>query len=210
MDRRTTLKWMLTAAATLPVLQLAGCGDERQPTAKRPAGKGYGTDPGLLETYAPGQLWPLILTPEQRRIATGLCDLILPAGADGAGAVAVGVVDFINEWVSAPYPQQAEDRDTILAGFTWLDAEARRRFSRSFAMSDAAQRTAICDAICHAPKARQEDAAAAAFFARYRDLTLGGFATSPEGRLYLGYVGNVPLQRFDGPPPEVRKLVGVE
>lgn len=209
MDRRATLKWMLAATATLPLLQLTGCGDAPQPPAKRPAGKGYGTDPDLLETYAPGKLWPLILTSDQRRIATGLCNLILPDSADGPGAVAVGVVAFINEWVSAPYPRHAQDRDMILAGFTWLDAEAQRRYSRSFAMSDTAQRTAICDAICYAPKARKEDAAAAAFFARYRDLTLGGFATSPEGRKYLRYVGNVPLQRFDGPPPEVRKLVGV-
>ena len=122
----------------------------------------------------------------------------------------MGVVDFIDEWISAPYPQHRRDRGTILAGFTWLDEQAQRRFSRGFAGSDAAQRTAICDAIRYAPGATKRDAAAAAFFARYRDLTAGGFATSPEGRRYLGYVGNVPLQRFDGPPPEVRKLVGVE
>ena len=42
-----------------------------------------------------------------------------------------------------------------------------------------------------------------------RDLTIGGFCTSPLGRQYLGYVGNVPLTSFDGPPPEVLKLVGV-
>jgi hypothetical protein len=49
----------------------------------------------------------------------------------------------------------------------------------------------------------------AAHFARYRDLTAGGFYTTPQGRKDVRYVGNVPLPRFDGPPPEVLKRVGL-
>lgn len=206
MDRRTSLKWMLSAAA-LPLMHLTGCSSEPTPTL--PSGVGYGTDPDLLKVYGPGSIWPLTLGERQRRIATALCDLIVPADADGPGAVAVGVVDFINEWVSAPYPQQAADRKLILAGFDWLDAQAQQRFSRGFGESSAPQRSAICDDICYLPRARDEFKQAAEFFARYRDLTIGGFCTSPQGRQYLGYVGNVPLASFDGPPPEVLKLVGV-
>lgn len=206
MDRRTSLKWMLSAAA-LPLVHLTGCSSE--PTPALPSGVGYGTDPDLLKVYGPGSIWPLTLDERQRRIATALCDLIVPADADGPGAVAVGVVDFINEWVSAPYPQQVADRKLILAGFDWLDAQAEQRFSRGFGESGASQRSAICDDICYLPKARAEFKQAAEFFARYRDLTIGGFSTSPQGRQYLGYVGNVPLASFDGPPPEVLKLVGV-
>jgi hypothetical protein len=207
MDRRTSLKWMLSAASALPLMQLTGCSSE--PPPKLPSGVGYGTDPDLLKVYGPGVLWPLTLSERQRRIATALCDLIVPADADGPGAVAVGVVDFINEWVSAPYPQQAADRKVLLAGFDWLDAQAEQRFSRSFGESSVSQRREICDGICYLPKARAEFRQAAEFFARYRDLTIGGFCTSPRGRQYLGYVGNVPLASFDGPPPEVLKLVGV-
>ncbi len=206
MDRRTSLKWMLSAAA-LPLMHLTGCSSEPTPTL--PSGVGYGTDPDLLKVYGPGSIWPLTLDERQRRIATALCDLIVPADADGPGAVAVGVVDFINEWVSAPYPQQAADRKLILAGFDWLDTQAQQRFSRGFGESSASQRGAISDDICYLPKARAEFKQAAEFFARYRDLTIGGFCTSPQGRQYLGYVGNVPLASFDGPPPEVLKLVGV-
>jgi len=206
MDRRTSLKWMLSAAA-LPLVHLTGCSSEPAPTL--PSGVGYGTDPDLLKVYGPGSIWPLTLDERQRRIATALCDLIVPADADGPGAVAVGVVDFINEWVSAPYPQQTADRKLILAGFDWLDAQAQQRFSRGFGESSASQRSAICDDICYLPRARAEFKQAAEFFARYRDLTIGGFSTSPQGRQYLGYVGNVPLASFDGPPPEVLKLVGV-
>jgi hypothetical protein len=207
MDRRTSLKWMLSAASALPLMQLTGCSSE--PPPKLPSGVGYGTDPDLLKVYGPGVLWPLTLSERQRRITTALCDLIVPADADGPGAVAVGVVDFINEWVSAPYPQQAADRKVLLAGFDWLDAQAEQRFSRSFGESSVSQRREICDGICYLPKARAEFRQAAEFFARYRDLTIGGFCTSPRGRQYLGYVGNVPLASFDGPPPEVLKLVGV-
>jgi hypothetical protein len=170
---------------------------------------GYGTDPDLLKVYGPDSVWPLTLDERQRRIATALCDLIVPADAEGPGAVAIGVVDFINEWVSAPYPQQTADRKLVLAGFDWLDAQAEQRFSRSFGEASASQRSAICDDICYLPKARAEFEQAAEFFARYRDLTIGGFCTSPQGRQYLGYVGNVPLASFEGPPPEVLKLVGV-
>jgi hypothetical protein len=206
MDRRTSLKWMLSAAA-LPLVHLTGCSSEPAPTL--PSGVGYGTDPDLLKVYGPGSVWPLTLDERQRRIATALCDLIVPADADGPGAVAVGVVDFINEWVSAPYPQQTADRKLVLAGFDWLDAQADQRFSRGFGESSVSQRSAICDDICYLPRARAEFKQAAEFFARYRDLTIGGFTTSPQGRQYLGYVGNVPLTSFDGPPPEVLKLVGV-
>lgn len=206
MDRRTSLKWMLSAAA-LPLLQLTGCSPE--PPPRLPSGVGYGTDPDLIKVYGPGSIWPLTLSGQQRRIATALCDLIVPADAHGPGAVAVGVVDFINEWISAPYRQQAVDRELILAGFDWLDAQAEQRYSRDFGQCSAGQRSAICDDICYLPKTRGEFKQAAEFFARYRDLTIGGFCTSPQGRQYLGYVGNVPLARFDGPPPEVLKLVGV-
>ncbi|WP_407351684.1 gluconate 2-dehydrogenase subunit 3 family protein [Luteimonas sp. R10] len=207
MDRRTSLKWMLSAASALPLMQLTGCSSE--PPPKLPSGVGYGADPDLLKVYGPGVLWPLTLSARQRRIATALCDLIVPADADAPGAVGVGVVGFIDEWVSAPYPQQAADHELILPGFDWLDAQAEQRFSRSFGESSASQRRAICDDICYLPRARAEFRQAAEFFARYRDLTIGGFCTSPQGRQYLGYVGNVPLASFDGPPPEVLELVGV-
>ncbi|HYP15660.1 MAG TPA: hypothetical protein VEQ65_00505, partial [Opitutus sp.] len=49
----------------------------------------------------------------------------------------------------------------------------------------------------------------AAFFARFRDLTAGGFYTTPQGMKDLGYIGNVPLPSFDGPPPELLKKLGL-
>ena len=198
---------MLTAATTLPLGSLgltpaayaAGAG----------AAKPYGSDPKLIDGYHPGELWPLTLTPAQRALATVLCDTIIPADEISPSASAVGVVDFVDEWISAPYPRQREDRKTVLDGFAWLNAEAKRRHGKSTTALSAEQLHGICDDICYLPKARPEFRAAAKFFARYRDLTTGGFYTTPQGRKDLQYIGNVPLPRFDGPPLEVLKKVGL-
>lgn len=218
-DRRTTIKWMLSAAATVPVLSLTGCDSDPTPgtpakpsagDAASPATAGYGRDANLTRHYARGDVWPLTMSEAQRGTATVLSRLILPADADGPGAVEVGVVDFIDEWISAPYPQQQRDRELILQGFAWLDEESMRRFGKgSFAVLQPEQQAAICDDICYLPKASEAHRQAATFFARYRDLTAGGFCTSPQGRTYLRYVGNTPMASFEGPPREVLERVGL-
>ncbi|HEX7917362.1 gluconate 2-dehydrogenase subunit 3 family protein [Rudaea sp.] len=204
MDRRTTIKWMLAAAA----LPLA-----RDPlhaaTAPKAQAKPYGQDPKLLNVYHPGELWPLTFNAAQRRTATVLCDAIIPADATSPSASAVGVVDFLDEWISAPYPAQQKDRAIVLKGLHWLDRESGRRFFKPAHELDAQQLHAICDDICYLPKARPHFVEAARFFARYRDLTASGFYTTPEGRKDLQFVGNVPLASFDGPPLEVLKKVGL-
>jgi hypothetical protein len=198
MDRRTLIRWVMAVAATAP-------GWERvawTSAASAPAASGYGTDPDLTKTYRPGELWPLTFSPAQRDLAAALCALIIPADERSPGAADVGVHFFIDEWVSAPYPRHVQDRGLILSGFAWLDEAANARFGLSFADASESQRRAICDEICWESKAAPEHATAARFFARFRDLTADGFYTTPEGTKDLGYTGNVPLARFDGPPPE--------
>jgi len=162
-----------------------------------------------VNTYKAGELWPLTFSAKQRNTATVLSDLIIPADEMSPSASAVGVIDFIDEWISAPYKPNQKDRHTVLEGFDWLDRESAKRYSKSFAALDQAQQRAICDDICHAAKAKPKFANAAKFFARYRDLTAGGFYTTPDGRKDLQYVGNTPLKSFDGPPLEVLKKVGL-
>eukprot|EP01031_Cornospumella_fuschlensis_P011794 gene11794-14414_t len=76
MDRRTAIKWMLTAAASVSVLDRAALGAETPTAAK--AAVGYGTDPDLVKIYKPGDVWGLTFTDTQRRTATALCDVIIP------------------------------------------------------------------------------------------------------------------------------------
>jgi hypothetical protein len=207
MDRRTTIKWVLAAGAAWP---LQGNGAARAdfgatvptvptvPTA--PTARGYGVDPNLVANYRPGELWPLTFTAAQRRLAGILADIIIPADDHSPSASAVGVVEFIDEWLSAPYPAHQRDRDIVLGGFAWLDAEAARRAAKGFADLDTSLQHRICDDICDEARAASALGAAARFFALYRDLTAGGFYSTPAGRKDLNFIGNVPLTRFDGPP----------
>lgn len=203
-DRRRAIQWMLAAAATISVRDTAmAVGD------KVPAAKGYGPDPSMVKFYQPGDVWPLTFTDAQRRTARALCDLIIPADASSPSASALGVPDFIDEWISSPYPAQAPDRRIVVDGFKWLDEEAQRRFQGVFADLKSEQQTALCDDLALGAKAKPEHKQPAAFFKRYRDLTAGGYYTTPEGMLAIGYVGNRPSATLEGPPPEALRHVGL-
>ncbi len=200
MERREAIKWMIAASATVAWLDRAALGTAGPPAAA-PTG-GYGNDPDLQRDYHAGDFWPLVFTEGQRRTAAALCDLIIPADAKSPSAAALGVPEFIDEWVSAPYPGHEEDRRVIVAGLDWLDAESQRRFSADFSALVWGQKSQICDDICYAPNAKPEHQPAAEFFRRFRNLTAGGFYTTSEGMKDIGYVGNVPLAAFPGPPSE--------
>ena len=215
MDRRTSIKWVLAVSASWPLLRArTGSAAEAVPAEAARAEplralKGYGTDPDLLKTYHPGEVWPLILSAPQRQLAGVLSDLIVPADEHSGSATSVGVVDFIDEWVSAPYPDCRRDSPIVLAGFGWLETEAARRFGKGFVALDPGQQTGICDDICDAARAAPERRDAARFFAVYRDLTAAGFYSTPVGRKDLGYIGNVPLKSFDGPPVELLRRLNL-
>jgi Gluconate 2-dehydrogenase subunit 3 len=210
MDRRTTIKWMFAAAATAPSLQVSFAADETAVARDVAAGqKGYGTDPDLVKEWKAGGPWPLTLTDSGRKTTRALADLIMPADDHSPAASAVGIVDFIDEWISAPYPQQQGDREIVLAGLSWIEAESQKRFGKGFAAITDSERSAIADNICSVAKAKPVFASAAKFFAKFRDLTAGGFYTTPVGMKDIGYVGNVPLATFDGPPLEALKKAGL-
>lgn len=204
-DRRVAIQWMLTAAATIALRDTDSfAADDTATLAKA---KGYGPDPSMVTIYKPGDVWPLTLTEPQRRTARALCDVIIPADDTSPSASAVGVPDFIDEWISSPYPAQAGDRRLVLEGLKWIDDEANRRFMKAYADLTHDQQTALCEDIANPAKARPEHKSAVTFFKRYRDLTAGGYYTTPEGMKAIGYVGNRPSGTFEGPPIEALKHV---
>jgi len=207
-DRRLAIKWMLAASAGAMLAsplalraQAAG--------AAAPSGKGYGTDPDLMKPYKPGDFWPLTLTDAQRRDAAALCDVIIPAEGANPSASSVGVVDFVDEWVSAPYPDNVKDRPVILDGLAWVAAAAQKRFGGAFADAADAQRLALCEEMAPEAPEHSELHAASKFFRRFRNLTAAGYFTTPPGMKDLGYVGNRPGATFDGPPPELVAKLGL-
>jgi hypothetical protein len=211
--RRDTLAWLMRAIS-LTAVGPAAAFRASAAAATAPIGPGYGTDPDLRHPTRP---WPLTLDQDQLKTVTRLADLILPADAHSPAASAVGVPEFVDEWVSAPYPDQMADRPVLLAGLQWLDQAAGGRFVD---LSDA-KAGEILDSICgeytergrpaRAPAPLAGDGAgetpalreAANFFRRFRAICITGFYTTPEGWADIGYVGNKPSNGYDGPPPEV-------
>jgi hypothetical protein len=212
MDRRDTLAWLARALAlgVSPTNLFAGppLGTpavtppiQADAEAQAPASvHGYGPDPDLANPTIP---WPLTLTPDQRRTVTRLADLLLPADERSPAASALGVPEFVDEWVSAPYPLQRADRNLLEAGLRWLEARAGGRFPSL----DAAAAGLILDEICDARSA--PDDVPAAFFGRVRQICLIGYYSSNVGMADLGYVGNQPSTRFTGPPTEILARLGL-
>lgn len=199
MDRRQAIKWMVTASAAFSALDPAGL--------LAASSHGYGTDPNLMQVYKPGDLWPLTFTAQQHKTVSALCDLILPADEASPSASQLKVPDFLDEWISAPYPTQQADRELLLRGLKWLDTESTRKFKKEFVELSEPQQRQICDAICSVEHAAPALKSAAQFFDKFRELAMGGFYTTPEGFKDIRYLGNIPLQKFDGPPPEVLRYL---
>jgi hypothetical protein len=206
MPRRLALKWLAAAAAGMALAGRLELAAAQVPTK---SGKPIGPDPILNKEYKPGELWPLVMTPAQRRAAAALADLIIPPDQGGLKPSQLAVHEFIDEWISSPYDQTAKDRPIILAGLDFIDAEAQQRHKTLFAELTAAQQAGIADAICGATTVEKAYRPQVKFFDRFRHLTAGGYFTTPQGMQELGYVGNRPTPTFAGPTPEALKHLGL-
>ena len=194
LSRREALKWLAATAAWsgIPQLGLAA------PAAAGSAG--YGTDPVLiLPSHGP---WRRLLNARQLAAMARLSDLILPPGAGQPLPSEVGLAEFINEWVSAPYPKQRADYTLITEGLANLESQAQRRFRKTLTALDAGQLGQLLDAA--AAEAKPE------FFLRLRYLVVGGYYTTDVGVKEIGYVGNVVLTSYPGVPPHVAEVLEAE
>jgi hypothetical protein len=196
LSRREALKRVIGLSVALSALEM--------PAFANTPLRGIGNDPNLLKKEIP---WPLILSDAEMKTVKVLGDIIIPADENGPEASAVGVPEFINEWVSAPYEQQQGDLKTLRKGLVWLDAESQKRFGKIYSEAATEQQTAILDDIVkEGTDARKQ---AYNFFKMFRDRVAGGYYSTPIGWKAIGYVGNTPLAEFPGPPPEVLKHLGL-
>lgn len=198
-DRRLALKWISAASVSLSALTDAG---------GVPEPKGYGPDPDLLKIYQPGDLWPLAFSNAQRNLVIVLCDIIIPADDTSPSASSLGVHDFVDEWISSPYPVQKSDRNGILKGLAWLDEEAGRRGEADFVSLSKTVQLEVCQDLAISAK-RDRRKFPGSFFYQLRNLVAGGYYTTPEGMRDIGYLGNVPMPEWNGPPPEVLEKLGL-
>ena len=110
---------------------------------------------------------------------------------------------FIDEWISAPYPVMRADRELLISGLAWLDAESEHLSNTSFAQASDADRRKVFDLVAWKNKVQPDYARPAEFFARLRTLMIGGFYSLPEGMKDIGYMGNSPSAgEYPGPTPE--------
>lgn len=212
MDRRVALKWISSATASLSISGKFAFGAAAKAgltPAAEPSGTGYGPDPDITTIYKAGDLWPLTLSEDQRALLTVFCDLILPADEQSPSASAVGVPDFIDEWISSPYPGQAGDRTIVLRGLDKLEEEAQTQAGKSFVNAGTEVQLAICGDFAKAARKDSKKDPGRSFL-RLRDLIAGGYYTTPEGMKDIGYRGNISMASWDGPPPEVLEKLGLE
>lgn len=167
--------------------------------ARTPNVAGYGTDPNLVNPVIP---WQRTMTDAQLDLSAALCDVILPADDRSPAASVLGVHEFIDEWVSAPYPQQQDDRELILAGLERLERRSRERFATNFATATSAQQAVLAGTIADRGTSGRVTRDAA-FFARFRYLAVGAFYTTTAGTEDIGYIGNAPISGdYPGPSEE--------
>ena len=207
-DRRVAIKWMLAVSAGAMLARGRALGGAAA-GADAPVEAGYGTDPNLLKPYKAGDYWALTFNQAQRRQAAVLADIILPAEGASPSASSIGVVDFLDEWVSAPYPDNVRDRKIILDGLSWVDDESVRRFGKPFTSAADSEKISLCEEMSRSTQGQPDPGSAHAFFRLLRDLVASGYYTTPMGMRDIGYVGNMPLAKFEGPPAELIQKLGL-
>ena len=208
MNRRHALKWLTgsaAGAATAPIIAAPG--------ATEPAPPAFPTrftfhDPDFSKPITGP--WERLLTESELSTTKVLADIILPKDEHGPAASEIGVHDFINEWISAPYPDQREDCEVIRGGLAWINTESFRRHEKTFAELSHDQQIAIMDDIA-AVNAKPEHAIGAAFFKEFRHLCLGGYYTHSSTWRQLGYVGNISVGGpYPGVPQEIIEKLGLQ
>ncbi len=162
-------------------------------------------------TQPPKFPWEKLLSAEELATTQALADLILPKDDTSPAAAEVGVPDFINEWISADYPQHHEDREIIRGGLGWLSTESFKRFGKRFEELTLEQQSQIADDICDSTKAPPEHRTGAIFFRRFRQLCLGGYYTHSQTWKSLGYIGNISVGGpYPGVPAEIIEKLGLQ
>lgn len=197
-SRRDAVK-MLGLAPMLGVLEWSGAEVDRAARFVR-----------TLEEEGAQQYVPKFFTPAEYRTVRVLVDYVIPRDAKSGSATDAKVPEFMDFMYSDPMQNTSENtKKAMKDGLAWLDAESRKRFSRTFVAATDAQRRQILDDIAWPAKAPEGMADGVAFFNRFRDMTASGFFSSAIGWKDVGYIGNVAVAQWNGCPPAALRRLGV-
>jgi gluconate 2-dehydrogenase gamma chain len=217
LDRRGALKAM-AAAAAVPVLGTFEIGEEQMLRAREAA------ETAVLAEMQGTQYTPKFFTRHEYQTVRTLVDYIIPRDERSGSATDAGVPQYMDFVLSDQTPPPGPPNPTprfyvaptasqinVRGGLAWLDNECADRFGAgtTFLSATDAQRRQVLDDIAWPAKAKPELSHGVAFFTRMRDMTASGFYSSKMGIQDLRYMGNVPMAKWDGCPPEVIAKLGV-
>ena len=142
---------------------------------------------------------PVNFTPDEWRLVRLLVNYVIPADGRSGSATDAGVPEFM-DFILGEY---RGNQQWMREGLSWVNAECRRRFSAGFISCTDVQRRELLDAISYPRRAAESVKPGVEFFNRFRNLTSSGFWSSRIGIADLGYVGNRPVAKWEGTPPNV-------
>src|ERR1700746_324832 len=93
---------------------------------------------GVLTAYT-----PKFFDPHQYKTLRALCETIIPADADSAGAIEAGAPEFIDLLTS----ENTEYQKTLGDGLKWLDSTCTNRYSKAWLDCNPQQQAEILDLI---------------------------------------------------------------
>lgn len=202
MNRRTSLKYMGGAAASLASLTWVACepGEETAVQQHDHANDGQmnvsDADKALMNES--------FFTEHEMQTVQQLSELIIPADERSGGASEAGVPEFI-EFMMKDQPWH---QTGMRGGLRWLDLQSMEQSGQPFVKMSEAQQKQLLDQLAYPEIAKPEMSQGVNFFNNFRDFVATGFYTSKIGIDDLNYVGNR-ANVWQGSPPEVLQRLGV-
>ena len=167
---------------------------------------GYGRYPDYDAIGETGP-WPKIVDDLTKRQLEKYADLILPA-SDGPYGPApspseVGIADFFDDWISAPYPYMSDTRRIVTRGMVWLDAQARHDFGTDWLGTTDEQAKSLLDRMMRADPDTGPMTHQRGMYDHLRKIIIGAYYTTPAGEADLGHVPPAPITGdYPGPTGE--------
>ena len=206
MDRRKSLKLIVTGAIAAPAV-MAGCTtDEKKKIGTQKAEPTFNLDRNKVELAYEKELLTKekFFTEEEMATIAILVDIIIPKDEVSGSATEAKVPEFI-EFIVKDMPSH---QTPMKGGLRWLDMQCLKKYEKAFKDCTQTQQMEMVDAIAWPEKAKPGMSQGVKFFNLLRNLTATGFYTSAIGVKDLGYAGNTPNQ-WNGVPDEVLKQYGV-
>ena len=216
-SRRGALKAM-AATAAVPVLGTFEASEEHLLRAREAA------ESAVLAEMQGTPYTPKFFTRHEFQTVRVLVDYIIPRDERSGSATDAGVPQYMDFVLSDQTPPPGPPNPTrrfyvaptaaqinVRGGLAWLDTECARRFGaeKTFLTAADPQRREVLDDIAWPAKAKPELSHGVAFFTRMRDMTAAGFFSSKMGVQDLRYIGNMPMAKWDGCPPNVLAKLGL-